>query len=64
MRVKCRQYEGDLVELYEVDAIYDMGLSRYFCTYRLVIRINHGENIEIAKAYANEIEVINAKDAD
>lgn len=63
IKVKCRVYEGDLIELEENYAITDIK-SQFMAVYRLCIRLNNFETVEINNVNANEIEFINAKTAD
>lgn len=60
IRVKCRQFEGVVITLEQDIYCMDM-LGEHYATYRLVLRQNTGETIEIENLHGYEIEVINAK---
>lgn len=63
MKVKCRGYEGELVQLYE-NAEKDITGNTIFSTYDVHIKLKPGEEITLYEVPPVEIEVINAETAD
>lgn len=63
MRVKCRGYDGELVQLYG-NTKEDITGHTVFVTYDVHIKLKPGEEITLYEIPPVEIEVINAKPAD
>lgn len=67
MRVKCRQFEGRLIDLSATEGIErgaNGGAFYALAWYNVSIRLDTGEKVEIERVKPTEIEVINAKTAD
>ena len=67
MRVKCRRFEGRLIELSATESAgrdTNGGIIHVRAWYDVTMRLDTGEKVEIERVKPAEIEVINAKPAD